>query len=175
MRNSPVWTHVWHEGSQSVEELVVQMANHKKLRFGFAESCTGGLCSHRITNVSGASSVFMGSVIAYDNSVKEKFLGVESNTLESFGAVSIETAQEMARGLREKMNLDVSISITGIAGPHGGSLEKPVGTVCVGFSTKVSTEAVRLQFFGEREILKNRFSQAALFTLLEQLEKFAGQ
>jgi nicotinamide-nucleotide amidase len=80
----------------------------------------------------------------------------------------------MASGLRQNLNLDIGISITGIAGPEGGSEAKPVGTVCIGFSTANGTQAFRLQFYGDRELLKGRFSQAALFTLLEKLENFAG-
>ncbi len=174
MKDSPVWENVWHVGYESVEEMIVRTANAKKIKYGFSESCTGGLCSHRMTNISGASTSFMGSVVSYDNSVKENILGVSSQSLKDFGAVSVEVAKEMANGLRMNLGLDIVISVTGIAGPGGGSTEKPVGTVCIGYSTAKSTEAVRLQFYGDRELLKNRFSQAALFTLLEQLENFAG-
>ena len=99
-----------------------------------AESCTGGLIGDRLTNVSGSSSYFKGGIVAYSNAVKEEAVGVSKATLESVGAVSEETALEMARGVREKLNADIGISTTGIAGPTGGTEEKPVGLVFVGLS-----------------------------------------
>lgn len=170
---SPIKPHVWHIGMESIEEVIVALALKKKKTFGFAESCTGGLCSHRITNVSGSSQSFLGSVISYDNSVKTQLLSVQEKTLKNFGAVSIETAREMASGLAQELKVDIAISITGIAGPGGGSSLKPVGTVCIGSSILGVTQAENLKFFGDREQLKNRFSQAALMKLLEELEKFA--
>ena len=174
MKASPVWSNVWHVGTDTVEEIIIKKAGENNITFGFAESCTGGLCSSRITNVSGASKSFWGSVVSYDNSVKENLIGVSVKTMIAHGAVSIETAREMAAGARKALKTSMAISITGIAGPNGGSVEKPVGTVCIGWSTELETDAVRLQFFGDRELLKNRFSQAALYMLLEQLEKLAG-
>ncbi len=98
-----------------------------------------------MTNISGVSEVFWGSVVCYDNSVKENILGVKPDTLKIFGAVSEETAREMALGLLKNLNLDLAVSITGIAGPGGGSEEKPVGTVCLGIADKngISTERFR--------------------------------
>ena len=174
MKASPIWANVWHIGLESAEEVIVMLATKLQKTFGFAESCTGGLCSHRVTNVSGASRCFWGSVVSYDNSVKLHQLGVNLETLQDHGAVSVETAREMAAGVRLSLGVDIGVSITGIAGPHGGSTEKPVGTVCIGWSTTDETDAVRLQFFGDRELLKNRFAQSALYTLLERLEKIAG-
>ncbi len=172
--NSAVMPHIWHFGLESLEEVIVMMANKKKVTFGFAESCTGGLCSHRITNVSGSSKCFYGSVVSYDNSVKSHLLSVKEKTLQDFGAVSVETAAEMASGLANELKVDIAISISGIAGPGGGSLEKPVGTVCIGSMVNGVLGAEKLKFFGDREQLKNRFSQAALMKLLEHLEKIAS-
>lgn len=170
MRQSPVAPHVWHEGPESIEEVIVQTARDRKLTFGFAESCTGGLCSHRMTNVSGASSVFWGSVVSYDNSVKQNLLHVKEETLKHHGAVSEATAMEMASGAREALGVSIAISLTGIAGPLGGSAEKPVGTVWVGVASVSGVKAMRFEYKGDRETLKLRFSQIALYTLLDELK-----
>jgi nicotinamide-nucleotide amidase len=174
IEDSPLKKSVWHFGPESLEEKIVTLANQKKIRFGFAESATGGLCSHRITNISGSSQCFMGSVICYDEKIKQHILGVSSETLEKFSAVSIECAKEMADGLKKNFSLDIAISITGYAGPGGGNDKYPVGSVCIGKSLqKGNTSAEDFIFKGDREILKQRFSQAALHSLLEELEKFA--
>jgi len=171
MHQSPVAPHVWHEGFESLEELIVLRARERKLTFGFAESCTGGLCSHRMTNVSGASSVFWGSVVSYDNSVKKNLLHVAPDTLTKHGAVSEATAKEMAQGARAALGVTIAISLTGIAGPLGGTAEKPVGTVWVGVASATGVKALRFEYKGDRETLKLRFSQIALYTLLDELKK----
>lgn len=172
--NSPVKKHIWHYGPEPIEEKIVTLANQKKIRFGFAESATGGLCSHRITNTSGASQCFMGSVICYDEKVKEHVLGVKKETLDKHTAVSLECAEEMSVGLQKNFSLDIAISITGYAGPGGGNDKFPVGSVCIGRTIRgKTTSAEPFVLKGDREILKSRFSQAALYALLEELEKFA--
>jgi nicotinamide-nucleotide amidase len=171
--SSPIKESIWHVGPESLEELIIEMANRKKITFGFAESCTGGLCSHRVTGVSGSGNSFFGSIISYDEKVKMNLLSVKPETLQQHGAVSEETALEMALGLAQSLKVDVAISITGLAGPSGGTPEKPVGTVCIAYSNRGKTSAAKYRFFGDREQLKNRFAQAALHTLLEELEKFA--
>lgn len=174
IEESPVKKSVWHFGPESLEEKIVTLANQKKVRFGFAESATGGLCSHRITNISGSSQCFLGSVVCYDEKVKQHILGVSAETLEKCSAVSIQCAKEMAEGLKKNFSLDIAISVTGFAGPGGGNDKYPVGSVCIGKSLqKGDTSAEDFNFKGDREILKQRFSQAALHTLLEELEKFA--
>ncbi len=170
---SPVKKHIWHIGSDSVEELIIKITKNKNITFGFAESCTGGLCSHRITNVSGSSQVFKGSVISYWPEIKSELLGVKPETIQEYDVVSLEVAKEMAQGLQKRLNLDIAISITGIAGPSGGTPERPIGSVCIGWATKNRVEAERFQFFGDRELLKNRFAQAALYILHEQSAIFA--
>ena len=120
-----------------------------------AESCTGGLLSHVLTGVSGSSSYFIGGVVAYSNRIKESVLRVESKTLEQHGAVSQETALEMAAGIREKFNTDIGLSTTGIAGPTGGTPEKPVGLVWMGISTPAGTRAFEGHFSDGREGIKN--------------------
>lgn len=174
IESSPVKPHVWHYGPEPIEEKIVILANQKKIRFGFAESATGGLASHRITNCSGASQCFMGSVVCYDEKVKEHILNVKHETLEKHTAVSIECAEEMACGLQKNFSLDIAISITGYAGPGGGNDKFPVGSVCIGKSVRGETSSAQsLLLKGDREILKQRFAQAALYALLEELEKFA--
>lgn len=169
--NSAVKPSIWQIGNLSLEEYIVQMANKKNITFGFAESCTGGLCSHRITNVSGSSQTFLGSIVSYTESVKHKMLNVEAATLKTHGAVSIQTAGEMSSGLSQQLKAKIAISTTGIAGPTGGTPEKPVGTVCFGVTNNGKTQTHSAHFPGDREQLKLRFSQAALFYLLEELEK----
>ena len=170
---SPVKDIIWQYGSLSLEEFIVKRATELKLTFGFAESCTGGLCSHRITSVSGSSACFMGSVVSYDNSVKKNLLGVAEEVLTTLGPVSEKSALQMAQGLRSKLKVDIAISITGIAGPSGGTVENPVGSFWVGKASSSSQAAEKFIYPGDRELLKNRFSQAALFTLLDEIEKFA--
>lgn len=157
---------IWTYGLRSMEEVIVEEAIAKGLTIGFAESCTGGLASSTITNVSGSSTIFLGGVVSYANSVKENIIHVKEETLKSFGAVSIETAKEMAAGVREALGVDIAISYTGIAGPGGGSTDKPVGTVCIGVATKSAVDATRFEFRGDRARLKNKFCQQGLILLL---------
>ncbi|MFP5387019.1 MAG: nicotinamide-nucleotide amidohydrolase family protein [Bacteriovoracia bacterium] len=172
--NSPVKKSIWHMGRESIEEKIVSLANEKKIKFGFAESATGGLCSNRITNIPGSSNCFMGSVVSYDERIKEHFLGVKRKTLDEESAVSLPCAIEMAEGLKNIFSLDVAISITGFAGPGGGNEKFPVGSVCIGRALKNSESfAQNFVLRGDRELLKQRFSQAALYALLEEVEKFS--
>jgi nicotinamide-nucleotide amidase len=167
---TPLLPYVWHWGNQSLGDLILQKAKNKKCTFSFAESCTGGLTSSKITDLSGSSEVFWGSLISYDNSIKENILGVKSETLKDFGAVSIETAKEMAINARKLFKTDYAISISGITGPTGGTIEKPVGTVAIGFSTPLENGATLYLFPGDRIKLKDRFSEKALLTLLELMK-----
>ena len=170
---SPVKPHIWQIGNLSLEEYIVGLANSKNITYGFAESCTGGLCSHRITNVSGSSKTFVGSIISYAEAVKQKLLNVEASTLKNYSDVSIQTAGEMSSGAAQQLRTKIAVSITGIAGPGGGTPEKPVGTVCFGITTNGKTQTHIAHFPGDREQLKLRFSQAALYYLLEELEKIS--
>ena len=124
---------------------LVNALKEKKLTIACAESCTGGLLAKSITDVGGCSSVFLGGVVAYANEIKENILGVSGETLKKYGAVSEFTAMEMANGVRRICGSDIGISTTGIAGPDGGTEEKPVGTVYVGFSFKDTTLAFNLK------------------------------
>ena len=123
--------HIFGADDDEIENSVVKLLAAQKKTLALAESCTGGNIAHRVTNVPGASAVFLGGVVSYANAAKEKFVGVKNSTLEQFGAVSEEVAKEMALGALEKFNSDFAIAVTGIAGPTGGSVEKPVGTVFI--------------------------------------------
>ncbi len=129
---------------KDISTKIVSALMERKLTISTAESCTGGLIAKSITDVSGASSVFWGGVVSYDNSVKENVLGVESKTLETVGAVSYDTACQMAKGVKNVINTDIGISTTGIAGPGGGTPEKPVGTVYVAIAYKDTVEGFLL-------------------------------
>lgn len=144
---------------------VGKLLKQKGLSLGLAESCTGGLVGHLITNVAGSSAWFKGAVVAYSNDVKQGLLKVSAETLERFGAVSTETAEEMARGALKALGCDVAVSITGIAGPSGGVVDKPVGTVHIAVLDKrrVLVKQVRLE--GGRQRIKERAAAEALGAL----------
>ena len=142
-----------------------------RLTIGLAESCTGGLVGERITSVPGSSRYFRGGVVAYDNSVKTSLLGVSAETLEHHGAVSIECAKEMAEGARKVLDCDLGLSITGIAGPEGGTPEKPVGTVFVWISGPLGDLGKRYSFWGGRQDVRWRASQEALALAWRYLAK----
>jgi nicotinamide-nucleotide amidase len=136
-----------------------------------AESCTGGLIADRITNVSGSSEYFERGIITYSNKSKMDELGVLSELISKHGAVSQEVAEAMALGIRTTSNVDIGISTTGIAGPTGGSPEKPIGLVWIGYSDKEGTFALQFNFGGERRIIKERAVQAALELLRRKILK----
>ena len=125
---------------ENLSAKLVEALKRRGLTIATAESCTGGLISKSITDISGASLVFWGGVVSYDNSVKENVLGVKRQTLDTKGAVSAETACQMAQGVKSLLKTDIGISTTGIAGPGGGTKEKPVGTVYVGIAYKDTVE-----------------------------------
>ena len=136
-----------------------------------AESCTGGLIANRLTNISGASGYFLGGVVAYSNALKEALLGVPADILQHHGAVSRECAYAMAAGIKSLINADFGLAVTGIAGPTGGSLEKPVGLVYIAVSTEKEIAVVERQFSGDRNEIKAQTAEAALNLLLEQFER----
>ena len=152
---------------------VVNACRSKGLKLSFAESCTGGLCAASIVSVAGASEVFYGSIVSYDNSVKEKLLSVPSDILESVGAVSEECAFAMANGAREQMQTDIAVSVTGIAGPGGGTAQKPVGLVYVGVSSARGTFVKKLMLSecGDRTAIRERSVCEMLCLVLEEVEK----
>lgn len=154
--------HIYGEGDCTLEEIVGQLLLAKTQTLALAESCTGGTVSHRITRIPGSSAYFKGAAVTYSNEAKIHFLGVLPETLNRHGAVSRETALEMAQGIRTRAGSDIAMSVTGIAGPGGGSLEKPVGTVWMSIAQPNQSEARLFRFHGERERIIAGASQAAL-------------
>ncbi len=154
---------------ETLEYVVGQALRQRKMRLAVAESCTGGLIGHQLTNVPGSSAYFLGGVIAYANEVKEGLLGVESATLAAHGAVSREAVLEMARGVRQRLGADIGLAVSGIAGPGGGTPEKPVGLVWIGLSAADQEIARRYQWSGDRQSVKTHAARAALQLLAEYL------
>ena len=135
----------------SFEEKIGELLIEKKLTIGTAESCTGGYIAHLITSVSGSSTYFKGSIVSYANEIKEDLLHVKKETLEEFGAVSEQTVSEMLSGALLQLKVDVAIAVSGVAGPNGGTAEKPVGTVFIGIATKDKQYIKKLSFTNNRE------------------------
>ena len=146
----------------TLEKVVGSLLQKRKKTLAVAESCTGGLVGHRITNVSGSSSYFKIGVVTYSNESKSKILGVKEKTLEKYGAVSKETAKEMAEGICRVSGCDIGLSTTGIAGPLGGSVMKPIGVVYIGLSMNGFSKSYHFRFDQDRETNKILFSQSAL-------------
>ena len=143
-------------------ELVLELLRERGLSLATAESCTGGLVGGRLTDVAGSSDVFVGGAIVYANAAKESQLGVPAELLASHGAVSAEVAAAMARGARERLGADVAVAVTGVAGPGGGSDDKPVGLVFVHAAGPMGEQSLRLDFPGDRETIRGRATVAAL-------------
>lgn len=154
---------------KKTERLIGETLREKGLKLALAESCTGGLLSSTITDIAGSSDYFLGSIVAYHDGVKESVLGVKANTLEKYGAVSAQTAKEMALGARKRLNAGLSAAITGIAGPGGGTKEKPVGLVFIAVSKGKKTVVERFVFKGARKAVKRQSAEAALSMLAKAL------
>jgi nicotinamide-nucleotide amidase len=157
-----VGTYVFSQDERATAELVLDLLRERGLTLGTAESCTGGLVGARLTEVPGASDVFRGAVVAYANDVKRDRLGVPEDVLEAHGAVSAEVAAAMAHGAREALGVDVAVAVTGIAGPDGGTPEKPVGLVFLHAAGPDGELARRLDFPGDRETIRLRAAVAAI-------------
>ena len=156
-------------GELSLEEKIISVMKSKKLTLSTAESCTGGMIGAALTAVSGASSVFMGSAVTYSNDMKNRLLDVPHETLLNYGAVSRQTAEAMAQGACQNLKTDAAIAVTGIAGPDGGTPEKPVGLVYVGISLNGKTEVIELRLKGNREAIRTRTCAMALLELYKLL------
>ena len=150
----------------TVAEKLVALLTARGLSCATAESCTGGGVGAAITAVPGASAAYLGGVVAYDNAVKRGLLGVSPATLETVGAVSAETAAQMADGVRRLLKADLAVSVTGIAGPDGGSAEKPVGLVWFGLATAHGVKTERRVFQGDRAAIRAAAIDHALRLLL---------
>ncbi len=156
---------------EKMEEVIGKILTERGETLSVAESCTGGLIGERLTEVAGSSNYFIEGVVAYHNDAKVRTLNVSEETIDKYGAVSAEVAEAMAQGMRQRTSTDYAVSVTGIAGPGGGTQEKPVGTVYVGYSDKNVTKSLKLNLPGERYLIRWRSSQAALDYLRRQIIK----
>lgn len=157
-----IGSYAYGEGDTTMEAVVGSMLKERGLTIALAESCTGGLIGHRITNVPGSSTYLKGGIVAYANEVKQQSLVVRAETLDVHGAVSEETAVEMATGARRVLGSDIGLAVTGVAGPEGGTPEKPVGTVCFALVSATAVHYRRYQLWGTRDWVKLLSSQVAL-------------
>lgn len=163
--------YIYSDDEKELEDVIGQLLTQRGSTLSVAESCTGGLLANRITNVPGSSGYFLGGFIAYHNDVKTQELGVPATILEQHGAVSKETAEAMAVGARTALKTDIALSVTGIAGPSGGTPEKPVGLCYIGYADTDSTLAMKFNFGDNRKRFKDRATQAALELLRRKLLK----
>lgn len=153
---------IYGEGDSDLAAVVLDQCRRSTLKVAVGESCTGGLVGARLTAIPGSSDVFVGGVIAYDNSVKMSLLGVDSAAFESHGAVSEPVARQLASGARDVTGAHVGLGVTGIAGPDGGTLEKPVGTVWIAADVEGEVRSVGLRLWGDRDEIRRRSAQAVL-------------
>jgi PncC family amidohydrolase len=158
----PVARHLFATDGRPIAELVLELCRTRGLTLATAESCTGGMVAERLTGVPGSSDVFVGAVVAYADEVKERELGVPGELLERHGAVSAETAAAMAAGARERLGVDVGIAVTGIAGPDGGTEDKPVGLVYLHVEGPDGGRGVDFLFPGDRASIRRRATVTAL-------------
>jgi len=166
----PIAEYLFGRDERSVQELVLELCRAQRLTLGTAESCTGGLVAGRLTSVVGSSDVFQGGIVAYDNDIKERLLGVRGDVLAAHGAVSAEVAAAMANGARQRLGVDVAVSVTGTAGPGGGTPEKPVGLVLFHVAGPMGERALRFELPGDREWIRARSAVAALHLVRRLLE-----
>lgn len=169
---SKVGKYIVGYGNENIASFAGNLLKSGNYTLSVAESCTGGMLGEMLTDIPGSSQYFLGGIIVYSNIAKVEQLGVNADTLEMHGAVSQETALELANNVRIKFNSDFGISITGIAGPDGGTPEKPVGTVWIGISNKNITLAKKYMFGEDRQLNRERASTAALLLLMENIKKY---
>jgi nicotinamide-nucleotide amidase len=162
---------IYTNDEEEIEAVIVRLMTEKKKTLALAESCTGGCIANRVTDVPGASAVLLAGIVSYSNQAKEKFLGVRADTLAEHGAVSEAVAREMAEGVREQTNADYAISVTGIAGPSGGTPGKPVGTVFIGLAGPFKTIVIKNLNPWDRETFKQVTAQQALELLRRKIAK----
>jgi len=167
--------YVYGAGEADLAAVVLEAARRQGLKLGTAESCTGGLVGGRLTDVPGSSAVYVGGVVCYANELKTELLGVPAGLIAAHGAVSEPVALALAEGAVARLRVDLAVAVTGIAGPDGGSEEKPVGTVWFGLAGPWGSEARRSMFGGGRHEVRARAAQAALYLLLRRLRREAGE
>ncbi|MFH1837296.1 MAG: CinA family protein [Candidatus Omnitrophota bacterium] len=151
----------------NIEKQIAKILTKKKLTLAVAESCTGGLISNNITDIPGSSKFFKGGIVAYSNDIKTFFLNVPGTIIKKYGAVSGEVAISMAVGARKAMDTDIAVSITGIAGPTGGTKEKPIGLAYLAFSSEEKNAGRKVLVKGNRSQMKEQFAKAALNLILK--------
>jgi nicotinamide-nucleotide amidase len=166
--------HAYGTDATDLAEVVLEMARSRGQRIVSAESCTGGLVGSRLTEIAGSSDVYDGGVVCYSNRLKTDLLGVPPSLIVEHGAVSEAVARAMAQGARERLRADIAVSVTGIAGPGGGSPEKPVGTVWLAVASPSGVLARHVMFAGSREEIRGRAAQMALFLLHRRLRETAS-
>lgn len=162
---------VFAEGEETIDTVVARLFRERELTLALAESCTGGLIAKRITDLPGSSAYFSQGIVAYANEAKERLLGVPRELLLNFGAVSREVAEAMANGVRERAGCDLGLAVTGVAGPDGGSEEKPVGTVYIALADAEGCRVERFRFGGSRDKVRIRTAVMALDWLRHRLAR----
>jgi nicotinamide-nucleotide amidase len=170
---SRIGKHIYGLDKKNLEQAVVEKLIAARKTVAVAESCTGGGLGARLTSVAGSSAAFLGGVISYSNEAKATLLGVDPALIREHGAVSEPVAREMARGTRQRLGADYGISITGVAGPEGGTAEKPVGLVYIGLAKCDGERITENHFIGIREDVRRRSTQVALQILYEELRTSA--
>lgn len=166
--------HIFGYGEDTMEKVVGDLLHNRRLTLSLAESCTGGLIAHRLTRVPGSSDYFERGLVTYSNASKIELLNVTQGMLAGFGAVSAEVARQMALGAKEVSRTDIGISVTGIAGPAGGTKEKPVGTVYISLATGKNVITNRFLFWGTREMIQEMAAETALDELRRYLAYDTG-
>ena len=154
----------------NLAQIVIEKAYRNEVKLATAESCTGGMVCAALTSISGSSTVVEGGFITYSNEMKVSAIGVSEKTIETHGAVSSQTAEEMAKGAKSAASADIAVSITGIAGPTGGSEEKPVGLVYFGLATNTDVKTDKKIFSGERDDIRTSATEHALKLILEGIQ-----
>jgi competence/damage-inducible protein CinA-like protein len=167
---SDLGSYLFSENERTIAEMVLGLCRERGLTLGTAESCTGGMVAARLTSVPGSSEVFRGSVVAYADEVKKASLDVPAEVLDTYGAVSAESAEAMARGARERLGVDIAVAVTGIAGPGGGTREKPVGLVFVHATGPDRERSVRTELPGDRDMIRGRATATSLHLVRRLLE-----
>jgi nicotinamide-nucleotide amidase len=168
---APLERYLFSRDERPIEDLVLDLCRSRGLTLATAESCTGGMVAERLTSIPGSSDAFVGAVVAYADEVKARELGVPQEVLERYGAVSAETATAMAAGARERLGADVAVAVTGIAGPGGGSDEKPVGLVFLHADGPDGSRNMDFVFPGDRGSIRRRATVTALHLLRRLLQQ----
>jgi nicotinamide-nucleotide amidase len=163
--------YMYARGETSIEQVVLDLCRARGLTLATAESCTGGMIAERLTGVPGSSDVFAGAIVAYADAVKVAKLGVPEPMLAQYGAVSAEAAEAMAAGARRELGVDVAIAATGIAGPGGGTAEKPVGLVYLNVASPDGARAEELRLWGDRDAIRRRATVTALHLVRRLLRR----